>query len=81
MVAKVTVDTVSKQMVIAAVCRRFNDARIRARMESVIGTPKVLVRYVGVDLGSRDIAVAEQSLNRTRISPALEQVRCKGVTQ
>jgi hypothetical protein len=46
----------------------------------MINIQKSLLRDVGVDLGCRKIAMAEQLLDAAEISPAIEQVRGKAMT-
>ena len=47
----------------------------------VVGRAEVLVGNVSVDLRSRNIAVTEQGLHRTRIRAVLQQVSRKTVPQ
>lgn len=50
-------------------------------MKSIISLTHVQIGNVRIDLSSRNIAVAEQRLNGTRIGPMLHQVRAEAVTQ
>ena len=50
-------------------------------MVAVVSRTQMLVGYVCVDLRGRDIAVAQQGLNRTRVSSVLQKMRRETVTQ
>jgi len=43
--------------------------------------PQALLEHVGVDLGRRNVGVAEQLLDGAQVGAALEQVAGEGVTQ
>ena len=48
-------------------------------MKSIVGLAHVLIGNVSVDLRSRNIAVPQQRLDRTRVGSVLEQVSGKAV--
>ena len=54
---------------------------LRPRMKSIVCLAHVHIGDVGVNLGRRDVAVAEQCLHRTRVCATLHQVSPKTVTQ
>jgi hypothetical protein len=51
----------------------------RAGMVIVVGGAKVAIGDVRVDLGSGDIAMAKQCLDRTRVGAMLQKVSCEAV--
>ena len=50
-------------------------------MMPIISGAQMHISHVRVDLRRGDIAVAEERLNRTRVSPVLQKVRSEAVTQ
>src|SRR5882672_5030147 len=53
----------------------------RTRVMIIVSGTKMAIRNVRIDLGSGNIAVPKQGLHRARISPMLQQVSSKAVTQ
>ena len=51
------------------------------RMTRIYQCHKARGIYMSVELGRSDIGVAEQRLEHTQISPALKQMRSKGMAQ
>jgi hypothetical protein len=43
--------------------------------------PEPGLAHVGVDLGGREICVTEHGLDRAKIRPALQQIRCEGMSE
>ena len=54
-------------------------ARVRMRLEVQLAAPPI--GYVGVELGRREVGVAEHLLDAPEIGAALEQMRREGVAQ
>lgn len=50
-------------------------------MSTFYKAPQSVFQNMGVDLGGRDIGVAEKLLNRAQVGTVLEKVTGKGVAQ
>ena len=50
-------------------------------MEFVVNLFEMMIRDVGIDLGGRNIGVAEQGLNRTKVCAIHEKVRSEGMPE
>src|SRR5262249_41963696 len=48
-------------------------------MKTIVYVPQPRFQHVRVDLGGRQIGVAEHQLNRAQVGAALEEVRRKGM--
>ncbi len=54
---------------------------LRQRMILFNQRGQTCVCHVGIDLGGRDIGVAQHNLHRAQVRPTLNQMGCKSVTQ
>lgn len=55
--------------------------KLGARVRLSVGFGEPLHRYVGVDLGTCEAFVAEEFLHHPKISAAIEEVCCRGVSE